>query len=110
MVITCLCLPKDIVFIESGLLTGHVIGPPLDDDAPRWRTAAFPAFHDLPADHGCQLPLPGLMMQPDGLEGKAQGRREQTGSHDQGRQAIGQEKEAIGLIRCGCALSGPPRR
>lgn len=38
-------------------------------------------------------------MQSDGLEGKAQGRREQAGSEEQARQAVGQEKEAIGLRR-----------
>lgn len=69
-----------------------------------------PAFHDLPADHGRQLPLSGLVMQSDGLEGKAQGRREQAGSEEQARQTVGQEKEAIGLRRYGCARSAPPRR
>lgn len=97
MVITCLYLPKDIALAESRLRMRHLIGPALDDDAVRWRTAALPAFHGLPADHGRQLPLFGLVMQPDGLEGKAQGRREQAGSDDQPRQAVGQEKEAIGL-------------
>ncbi|WP_298586435.1 hypothetical protein [uncultured Megasphaera sp.] len=110
MVITCLCLPKDIVLIEGRLPTGHVISPALDDDAVRRRTAAFPAFHDLPANHGRQLPLFSLVMQSDGLEGKTQGCREQAGSDKQTRQTVGQEKEAIGLRRCGCARSVPPRR
>ena len=56
------------------------------------------------------LPLSGLVMQSDGLEGKAQGRREQAGSEEQARQTVGQEKEAIGLRRYGCARSAPPRR
>ncbi|WP_337517980.1 hypothetical protein [Megasphaera sp.] len=51
-----------------------------------------------------------LVMQSDGLEGKAQGRREQAGSEEQARQTVGQEKEAIGLRRYGCARSAPPRR
>jgi len=52
MVITCLYLPKDIALAEGRLRMRHLIGPALDDDAVRWRTAALPAFHDLPADHG----------------------------------------------------------
>lgn len=110
MVITCLYLPKDIALAEGRLRMLHLIGPALDDDAVRWRTTALPAFHDLPADHGRQLPLSGLVMQSDGLEGKAQGRREQTGSEEQARQAVGQEKEAIGLRRYGCARFALPRR
>lgn len=110
IVITCLYLPKDIALAEGRLRMRHLIGPALDDDAVRRRTAAFPAFHDLSADHGRQLPLFGLVMEPGGLKGKAQGRREQAGSDEQARQAVGQEKEAIGFRRYGCARSAPPRR
>ena len=34
-------------------------------------------------------------MQSDGLEGKAQGRREQAGSEEQARQTVGQEKKPL---------------
>lgn len=64
---------------------------PLQGYLASWRTAAFPDFQYLSADHGGHLALPGLMMKLYSLKGKAQGCREQRTSDEQSCQAIGQE-------------------